>query len=499
MDSNNIEFVPYIDLHSQLRDFKKNIWAIVLAALIALMGTYIASHSVYTPTYTSNATLVVRAKVGTTGAYTNLSVSAEMAKIFTEVFKQPSIGQLAAEYLGEDSFNGRVSASVLSETNLMRVSVTADDPEHAYRLLCAVLEVYPEISSAVFSNAVIDVMLSPEVPTAPSNAISNTRVLTLMLLAACLEFGLITVISFLRGTVKNEKIFHNYVDAKLLGTVAHEKLHLSLKEKLLHTKRALLINDGYSSLKFSEDYQKIATKLEHIRKMSKNKVFAITSVSENEGKSTAAANMAIALSERGYRVALLDLDIRKPSVFKIFEYRRMSSPEIVGLFRKKPEITREFLETFRHRSGNLYLFMNTKSRKINSEWINSRLVCEWVRAIADEMDFVIMDTAPLVVSADAVSLAGISDQTVLIVRTDRAAIEDVNDAAMTINASGGVLAGCILNDVYKPFTFFNQIGADVDGYRKYHFGSDAHYGAYERKVGEKGGHYNRLSQKDGQR
>lgn len=491
MDNNSM-ITPSFDLHSLLRDFKRNIWAIVLAALIALMGTYIVSHSVYTPTYTSSATLVVRAKVGTSGAYTNLSVSAEMAKIFTEVFKQPSVGKLAAEYLGEETFGGRISASVLGETNLLKLSVTADNPERAYRLLCAVLEIYPDISSAVFSNAAIDIMLSPEIPTAPSNFISNSRVLTFMLLAACLECGLIAIISFLRNTVKNEKIFTKYVDAKLLGTITHEMPHLSVEEKLLHKKRALLISDGYSSLKFSEDYQKIATKMEHIRKMSRDKIFAITSVSENEGKSTAAANIAIALSDRGYRVALLDLDIKRPSIFKIFECRSIPYPECVNLFAKTPDLTDEFFETVRYKDSSLFLFMNKKSHMVNSEWINSKLVCDWIQAIAGEMDFVILDTAPLVVSADAVSLADISDQTILVVRTDRAAIEDVNDAAMTINSSGGIFAGCILNDVYKSFTFFNQIGADVGGYYMYGYGAYMRHGAYERKTKGKVGPFIKL-------
>lgn len=488
MDKNTM-FTPSFDLPSLLRDIKNNLWAIVLAALIAFMGTYIASNSVYTPTYTSSATLVVRAKVGTSGAYTNLSVSAEMARIFTEVFKQPSVGKLAAEYLGEASFGGNISASVLGETNLLRLSVTADDPEYAYRLLCAVLEIYPDISSAVFSNAVIDIMLSPQMPTAPSNYISNARMQTFMLLAACLECGLIAMISFFRNTVKNEKIFTEYVDAKLLGTITHERPHLSLEEKLLRKKRALLISDGYSSLKFSEDYQKIATKMEHIGKMSQDKVFAITSVSENEGKSTAAANIAIALADRGYRVALLDMDIKRPSIFKIFECRNIPYPESMNLFAETPEIAGDFFETFRYKDSNLFLFMNKRRHAVNSEWINSKLVCEWIQAIAGEMDFVILDTAPLIVSADAVSLADISDQTILVVRTDRVAIEDVNDAAMTINSSGGVFAGCILNDVYKSFTFFDQIGADAGGYYMYRYGSHKQQGAYERKTEGKAGRF----------
>ena len=155
--NNYDELTLSFDFHSLCRDIKKNIWIIVLAMLIAFMGTYVASHSVYKPVYTSSATLVVRAKVGTSGAYTNLSASAEMADIYTKVFMQPSVKELAAAHLGE-TFGGTISASVMGETNLMKLSVTADDPEVAFRHLCAVLEIYPNVSTAVFSNAAIDVI-----------------------------------------------------------------------------------------------------------------------------------------------------------------------------------------------------------------------------------------------------------------------------------------------------------------------------------------------------
>ena len=80
------------------------------------MGINVYEKTIYTPTYTSQAILVVRAKVGSSGIYSNLASSSEMATIFTNVFQQNSMKKLAAENLGMDSFDGTLTASVTGTT-----------------------------------------------------------------------------------------------------------------------------------------------------------------------------------------------------------------------------------------------------------------------------------------------------------------------------------------------------------------------------------------------
>ena len=62
------------------------------------------------------------------------------------------------------------------------------------------------------------------------------------------------------------------------------------------------------------------------------------------------------------------------------------------------------------------------------------------------------------------------DKTIMIVRTDTVPVNVLNDSIATISKISANLAGCILNDVYKPFTLFGQMGTDETGY----------YGAYYR-------------------
>ena len=94
------------------------------------------------------------------------------------------------------------------------------------------------------------------------------------------------------------------------------------------------------------------------------------------------------------------------------------------------------------------------------------------------MDFVIIDTPPTSVTADAMSIAKMSDKTILVVRTDTVDVADINDTVLTISNVGGSFAGCILNDVYKPFTLFGHMGTDDRGYSMYRSSSYRKYSTY---------------------
>ena len=473
MNKRNSGITFNFEWNSLVRDVIRSFWAIILIALIALMGIQIVEKSIYTPTYTSKAVLVVRSRVGTTGAFSSLTASVEMANIFKDVFKQNSLKKLAAENLGLESFDGTISTSLTESTNLLNVAVKAEDPELAFKLLTSILEVYPEVTEAVFTNSIIDIVSEPTMATTPSNSRLTVYRKQIIVLAMLFEGGLVVLFSLFRGTVKEEKGFSDKVDSKLIGTVSHEKLHLSKKERFKRKKRALLINDAYSSLRFTEDYQKLCTKFEYMYKKQNKKSFVISSVAENEGKSTVAANIALALSERGYNVVLLDLDVRKPSIHKIFDFQDEIETDFSDVLSKDVDLAN--FKFYRYRKSNLTIAFNKKIHESTDILTSTLVVGNALNQISQKADFVIIDTPPISVSADAITISEVADSTVLVVRTDCVPVEDINEVILNITEAGGNIEGCVLNNVYKPFTLFGQLGADERGYY-----GQSHYYVYSK-------------------
>lgn len=478
MKDNGPKFILTFEWHSLGRDLLRNLWIILMAGVIAFMGIYIAQRSAYSPTYTSSATLAVRVKGGTSRAIDNLNASADTAGIYTAVFQGASMKALAAENLGLPKFPGEVSASITSGLNLMVISVTAQDPEMAYHLLTSILEVYPRISDAIFSNAVIDMMEAPQMPVAPSNQLSTRYRAALILLAMVAQTCIVALLSLLRETVKHQQSFDRMIEGRLLGTITHERPHVLLRNRFLHKKKALLIDSAFSSLRFSEDYQKLATKLEYLKKDQDAAVFAITSVAENEGKSTITANLALALAERGYSVAVLDLDLRKPSLYKVIGPQAELKQEFSDVLAGKLPL--ENYSFYQYKPG-LSFALSRRYRKDASDWLGSDHTRSVLAEVRSRADFVLIDTPPTSASADAAGLARMADRGILVVRTDRTGAADINDTIATLTNIGGNLAGCILNDVYRPFTFWGQMGADEDGayYDPRHYGK--RYGGYPSK------------------
>ncbi len=462
MNKQESSFTINFEWHSLFNDIFRNLWLIILAAIIALLGIRVVENSVYTPTYTSSAVLVVRSKVGTTGVYSNLESSVEMAKIFSTVFKQSTIKKLAAKNIGEDSFDGTIDATVTGTTNLMNISVSSKDPELSFRLLSSILEIYPNVSDTIFSDAVIDVISYPGMPTSPSNSALVIYRNYIILFAMAFEALMIIIFSLLRNTVKDEKGFTEDIEAPLLGTITYEHAHITNKEKLLRKKRSMLINNAFSSLKFSEDYHKLATKIERLYRRKNKQVFTITSISENEGKSTVVSNIALALAERGYKVALIDLDIRKPSLYKIFDFKHELKVEYTDVLANKVPLS-EF-SFFPYKKSKLLIAFNKKSHVHSNHLFNNGILEKNLDFLKKKVDFVIIDTPPYSVSADAVTIGTYSDSTVLVVKADCVAVEDINDTILSLSDVTGNFEGCILNATHKQFTLFGQFGADETGY-----------------------------------
>ncbi len=447
-----------IEYYSILRDLVKNFWVVILCLLVGIMGIDIADYCIYKPEYTSTATVVVNLKGSSSSTMSTYSISSEMAEVFSNVFTEPSMEKAAAEHLGLEKFDGEITAKVLPQTNFINISVVSDSPKNSYELLNAVLHVYPDISEEVFQNSVISILKYPAMSSAPSSVgLQGSKTKTLLLIAIA-SIGAIVAFSIFRDTVKSEEDFKNRVKGKLWGCVPHVNKNKSFNDLISKKKTGLLIEENdLVNKRYIEAFNRIVAKIEHQKTKDGSKVFVVTSFAENEGKSTIASNIALSLARKGNKVVLMDMDGKKPAIYKLFGCSYEENSELATFLSGEAGENNYKLKRFK--KTNLYLAINTRPHADSHKWVEKGVAKKAIRTLRGMVDYVIIDTAPISVDSSVNEFIKVADKTLLAIKTDGVETTAINDAISTITDVGGNLAGCILNDVHSDIPVVEFTGA----------------------------------------
>lgn len=486
-EKHNISVNDYemnIDLYSILRDISKYIVVILLLAASMSLLAYVYVGRSYHKQYESTSTFIVSSKGSNNSVYSDLSTTTEMATKFSEILNSSILQKKVAKEMNMDYFPGTASAEVVNETNLLVLKVQADSPEMAFSLNKVIMNNYSVVTNQLIGTVVLDVLQNPTVPSGPVNefqpAALMKKTFVMTIVALC---GLIAIISFLKDTVRKPKEVSKKLDGTLLQTLYHERLYKSWKARIHRKKSSVLLTNPGTSFQYVEDMKKLARKVSSKMKDKQAKTLLVASVEENEGKSTVAANLALALAEESEKVLLIDADLRKPSQYKIF-----------GL---APEEVQEFGEVL---NGNeksdhlvhalakseLLLVTGTMIYPNSTEMIASDMFYKIVDFFKERLDYVIIDTPPMSQAADAEELVDYADASILVVRQHTALVKDINEAISILNSGEGTMLGCVYNDVFHGIA---QTARNY-GYR-YAYGSGSSYGygyGYGNKYGY-GGKY----------
>lgn len=452
-----------ISIFCIIRDLLKNLWVILLAAAAAWFAVTGMMSFRYVPEYTAQATMAVNAK-GSSSAYSSLSLTNQMAGVFSEVFDSNVLKKKIAKDLGEKSIDESIRASVIEETNLITLQVTSENPRQAYMVIQSAIENYGEVSDYLFSNATLRTVQEPAVPYAPSNTMNISRIQKIAgLFGAAAVAGAIVLLSVLRFTVKTREGGKRSLDGRILEVIPYERKNKTVRGVLKKLNKSILISSTLVSMSFCEAVRKTATRLDHHMQRREQKVLIVTSVSENEGKSSVAANLALALAEKGRKVLLIDVDLKKPALYKVFEKQQENRKYLSDYLEKKAGV-KDVL--FYEKKERIYTVFQKKGIHNAAKYLDSPEMGALIDAGRKKMDYVILDTPPMSVSSDAELMLKMADNAVLIVRQDWTDVRATNDASDTIRQTGVDFTGFILNAFFRENLWNSFREHSYYGYRR---------------------------------
>jgi succinoglycan biosynthesis transport protein ExoP len=450
-----------VELRDYLRILRKS-WIWITAA--TLLGVAIAAIATIAMTPKYEASSLVYVQVQSSGSVGELvqgsSFIQGQVSTFAEVVSTPRVLDSAIKTLrlteSASQLAESVEASTRSGTVNIQITVTRDSPDDAARIANAITasfrQVVGEITESTGSVAVSQVSVSVlRDATAPSTPISpNTPVNLILGLLLGLAIGL--GVAILRETldtrIRGERDVAAITAAPIIGGIGFDPTAVS---------KPLIVQDDPRSPR-AEAFRTLRTNLQFLEVESGAKSFVITSSIPSEGKTTTAANLAIALADSGAQVVLVDADLRRP---KLASY--MGIEGAIGLtdvLIARADLA-DALQPWGR--GSLVVLPAGTVPPNPSELLGSRSMATVLRTLEGEFDVVIIDLPPLLPVTDAALVSKLTRGALVVVAAGRTHKGEFAGAVAALENVGATVAGVII-------TMLPTNGPDAYGYGRYGYG-----------------------------
>jgi len=177
-----------------------------------------------------------------------------------------------------------------------------------------------------------------------------------------------------------------------------------------------------------------------------SKVLAVTSSVTQEGKSFVAANLAISFANGGVKVALVDLDMRKPRLEELFGIKTSDGLSDYILSRVKIDdiCVQEVLGI-----KNLDFFPIGSIPPNPISVLNSSKIPELIEILKERYDLIVVDTPPVLPVADTSRMSNFLDGTLLIVRLNKTPKDAIVESLNILKRSKHNVLGIVINGVQE--------------------------------------------------
>jgi succinoglycan biosynthesis transport protein ExoP len=450
-----------VELRDYFRILRKR-WAAIAAA--ALLGISVAAGFTLATTPVYEASTLVYVQVQSSGSVGELAQGStfiqSQVKSFAEVVSTPRVLDSAIKSLELDESSETLATSVIASAPLdtvnIEITVTRQSPDEAATIANAVTASFREVVSDItessgttpVSQVSVSVLREATVPQAPISPVTSVNLLLGLLVGLAIGVGLSVLLEAIDTRIRGERDVAAITKAPIIGGISFDSNAVQ---------KPLIVQDDPRSVR-AEAFRTLRTNLQFLEVEAGGKSFVITSSIPSEGKTTTAANLAIALADSGAHVVLVDGDLRRP---KVASY--MGLEGAVGL--TDVLISRAELADVLQPWGrsNLVVLPAGTVPPNPSELLGSRAMAALLRELESEFDLVLIDLPPLLPVTDAALVSKLTSGTLVVVAVGRTHKGEFSGAISALENVGAAVSGVIL-------TMLPTKGPDSYGYGRYGYG-----------------------------
>jgi succinoglycan biosynthesis transport protein ExoP len=448
-----------VELRDYIRILQKS-WVLIAVLFFLGVGAAAGYSIVQTPKYSSSAKVFVSTSGGSSvsdlqqgNTFTQQRVKTYADLATTPIVLLPVINELGLE-VSSTELADTITASAPLDTTLIEISVTNVDAALSAEIATAVSENLAKAvenietassASGAESPVKLTLVAHAEVPQSPVSPNVPLNIALGGLLGLALGVGLAVLKEALDNRIRNERDIELLSEAPILGGIVFDPKA---------NERPLIVHDDPRSPR-AESFRTLRTNLQFLDIGRENRSFVITSSIQGEGKSTTAANLAIALADTGARVLIVDADLRRP---KLHEYLGIEGA--VGLTdlligRAEPG---DVIQPWG--KGDLFVLPAGKIPPNPSELLGSEALVTLLAEFNKAFDIVLFDSAPLLPVTDGAILARLVGGTIVVCAAGKTHKGQLKGALANLQNVDTPVSGIVL-------TMLPTKGPDAYGYGRY--------------------------------
>src|SRR5712664_856517 len=298
---------------------------------------------------------------------------------------------------------------------------------------------------------VVDPAMVPAYPARPA----KTRNITLAFLIGLVGgIGLALLREYMDNTVKSPddvEALSRLPSLAVVPTFSESNADRSRVKLLLgdasngHEKRIELVAQHLPKSQMPEPFRALRTALLLSQADHPPQVILVTSALPREGKTTAAANLAVTLAQLGDRTLLIDADLRKPGVGRLLN---LGSGKYAGLSSYLAGVSSLDLVTIQHPAiPNLSAIPTGPLPPNPADLLSSHNMTDAIAELRTKFKFIVIDSPPIMAATDAVILSVKTDGVLLVVRSGETPKEAFTRTRDLLNSVKCRILGVVLNAV----------------------------------------------------
>lgn len=435
----------------------KRLVLIAVCTFIGFSSFYIINSYVKKPIYTASVLMYVSTNDSISSAdlnelnYAQKVITTYVYFLRTKIFYEQVLEECKLNYT-PDGLQAMTTIESISNTEIFRISVTSLNPKDSYYLVEAMQKIAPELIKDIKNTAELSVIDPVTLPLGPSgpNISLNT------LVGGMLGFLISVLASFLWEIIdvnvrSKEELIKKY-QIPVLGAIPNYSIYKHRKLKFLNIIPAFhkryfkqnIVSGINKEKKFevSEAYNELRTNLRFTIFKDDCKKIIISSPVPEDGKSTTSANIAIAIAQTGAKVLLMDCDLRKGRVHSFFNVKCKPgiSDVLSGMISEKDVIQNTSYE-------NLHVISMGSIPPNPTELLGSIQMEELTLRLEKNYNYIIIDSPPVNVVSDALSLVKMVDGIVIVVREGITSHPNIANALTKYKLSEANILGFVINGI----------------------------------------------------